>query len=192
MVREQVALSLDGTDESWRLEWARPPFPACRGTDAETCICAGFAPGERGDLDLVRQRVGATDERMSLSSLFDDHETMLATTAHVLTFGDYDHDGRASEIVLQVGAGPCGHTSTIVVGVSKANPRLHAFTAAEDASTQLALDGRRDWETLRTKGALERVQIACGDHGATESTAVGVRASGGVLHATKKTSPCPP
>ena len=100
LVRDQVTLSLDGVDESWRLEWVRPPFPACRGADAESCMCTGFAPGERGDLDLVRQRPGAADERMSLSPLFDDHETMLATTARVMTLGDYDHDGRASELVL--------------------------------------------------------------------------------------------
>ena len=79
-----------------------------------------------------------------------------------------------------------------MVGVSKASAKLHAFTSAEDASTPLAHEGRRDWETLRTRGTLERVQVACGDHGATESTTVSVRASGGALHATKTTSPCPP
>jgi hypothetical protein len=198
LVRERATLTLDGVSETWRLVWARPPFPTCRGAEARTCPCAGFAPGERGDLDLVRERPGAPVDRLQLSPLFEDHETILAARAdadagaHVLAFADYDHDGKASEMVFQVGAGPCGHTAWALLGVSSANPKLHAFVSAEDPKTPLVLEQRRDWETLRTKGSLERVQVACGDHGADESTSVSVTAAGGVLHAVTRTAACPP
>ncbi len=39
-----------------------------------------------------------------------------------MVLADYDRDGRATELVLQVGAGPCGHEQSVVVGISKQNP----------------------------------------------------------------------
>ena len=145
----------------------------------------------------MRERPGAPPDRLSLSPLFEDHETLLAATgsaagARILAFSDYDHDGNASELAFQVGAGPCGHTSWAVVGVSTADPRLHAFTSAEDSKKPLVLEQRRDWETLHTRGSIERVEVACGDHGADESTTVAVTASRGVLHALRRTTACPP
>lgn len=197
LVREQAIVMIDGVPETWRLEWTRAPFPTCRGAAGKTCRCAGFAPGERGDLDLVRERPGAPADRFSLSPLFDEHETIVATGradagAPLLAFADYDHDGKASELAFQVGAGPCGHTSWAVVGVSRDNPRLHAFTSAEEPRTPLVLDQRRDWDTVRATGALETVQVACGDHGADESTSVTVTARNGVLHSATRTAACPP
>ena len=197
LVRDQATVTLDGVAETWRLEWIRAPFPTCRGAAGKTCPCAGFAPGERGDLDLVRERPGAPADRFPLSPLFENHETILATAradagAPLLAVADYDHDGNASELAFQVGAGPCGHTAWAVTGVSKANPKLHAFSSAEEPTTPLVLDQRSDWDTVRAKGSLEKVQIACGDHGAEESTRVTVTAKNGVLHAATRTADCPP
>jgi hypothetical protein len=197
LVREQTTVTLDGVAETWRLEWTHAPFPTCRGAAGKTCPCAGFAPGERGDLDLVRERPGAPADRFSLSPLFEAHETIVVAArpdagAPLLALADYDHDGKASELAFQVGAGPCGHTAWAIIGVSRDNPRLHAFTSAEDPKTPLVLDQRRDWETVRARGSLDTVQVACGDHGADESTSVTVTAKNGVLHSSTRTAACPP
>ena len=54
-----------------------------------------------------------------------------------MPLGDYDRDGRATEFVLQVDAGPCGHDTSLVVGISRDTPRLHAFGTAESPDEPL-------------------------------------------------------
>jgi hypothetical protein len=177
----------------------------------EACTCSGFAFGEKGDLDLVRLRKGQPDERMRLDTLFEGNDTRMQRwpitpgdkgkvpspidismrpVTSIIKFADYDHDGRASEFLLQVGAGPCGHTPTIVVGVSKSNPKLHAFGTAEKPDEPLTLDSVADWEKLKAKPSADLVQVACGDHGATEQTIIHVTADG-ALHAKTETKKCP-
>lgn len=65
-------MRIGGRTELWRLEWEKPPLPACEAGDAMwiTCPCAGFAFGERGLLDLVRLRDGKEVERLPLTPLF--------------------------------------------------------------------------------------------------------------------------
>ena len=218
--RDDEDLTLDGVKETWRLEWTKPPVPNCMSADtAFNCPCAGFAFGEKGSMDLVRVVPGKKDERMNLDPLFADQDTELQRWAvtksdvdralaadgggaldlvgismrpitSVIKFADYDHDGRASEFLLQVNAMPCGHTQTIVVGVSKSNPKLHAFATAEKPTEPLTLDHASDWEKVRQKPSVDITQIACGDHGATEATIVHVKADGD-LHATTETKKCP-
>ncbi len=216
--RDDEDLTLDGAKENWRLEWARAPLPYCMGAGWDTCPCAGFAFGERGDMDLVRTRAGKPDEHLRLDTLFEGNDTRLQRwpvtradtegagrsdgggaldmvgismrpVTSIIRFGDYDHDGRASEFLLQVAAGPCGHTPTIVIGVSKSNPKLHAFGAADKPNEPLALEHASDWEKLRGKPSADIVTIACGDHGATEQTIVHVTADGD-LHAKSATKKC--
>lgn len=59
---------------------------------------------------------------------------------HLMTLGDYDHDGRVTEFVLQVGALPCGKREAVVVGVSRARPTLHAFTSVAHPERPLVLE----------------------------------------------------
>jgi hypothetical protein len=209
--RDDEDLTLDGVAETWRLEWAKAPIPDCIGPGWDACPCAGFAFGEKGDLDLVRLRKGQPEERMRVDGLFEGNDSRIQRwpvtpsdtgkapspidismrpVTSIIKFFDFDHDGRASEFMLQIAAGPCGHTATIVVGVSKSNPKLHAFGTAEKPTEPLTLDHASDWEKLKTKPAVDVVSIACGDHGATEQTIVHVTADGD-LHAKTETKKCP-
>lgn len=72
IIREERKVVIDGVEEIWRLEWAGAPSPVCGPDDEEwyTCPCTGFAFGEQGDLNLVRERKGSKQDRLSLTQLF--------------------------------------------------------------------------------------------------------------------------
>jgi len=75
ILREQRTVVVDRVTEHWRLVWRDKPQPACAPDDGledswTTCPCAGFAFGERGDLDLVRV-ARTSEDRLSLTALFD-------------------------------------------------------------------------------------------------------------------------
>jgi hypothetical protein len=90
----------------------------------------------------------------------------------VVRFADYDHDGRATEFYLQTEAVPCGKSAGVVVGISKANPRLHVFGTAREPDKPLYLL-KREWEALRdAAGPVDVVDWRCGDHGADTQTVV--------------------
>lgn len=73
ILREEHKIVVNGVEEVWRLEWMKPPSPACgpENDDWVTCPCTGFAFGEWGDLRLVRKRPGKMDEQFSLNRLFE-------------------------------------------------------------------------------------------------------------------------
>jgi hypothetical protein len=214
ILREEKQVVVDGVTETWRLEWIRPPLPACMDSTWETCACAGFSFGEKGDLDLVRVRPGAHDERLHLSPLFDDGDARLPRwvvtpedrssaakkpsvadiqkreLVPVMKLADYDHDGRATEFVLQVAAYACGHTPSILVGITKTRG-LHAFPAGDKPNEPLTLDSVADWEKVKTKLPLTLAAIKCGDHGATEETSIQVVKTDAGLRSTEAKRPCP-
>ncbi len=72
VIREQQKLIVDGVEETWRLEWAEKPTPACSPDEPDwyTCPCMGFAFGETGSLSLVRSRPGHKEERLQLDQYF--------------------------------------------------------------------------------------------------------------------------
>jgi len=211
VIREEASVTVDGVTEKWRLEWTRTPTPDCIDPATfATCPCAAFAFGEKGDLDLVRARPGAVEERLHLTPLFDggarlrrwpvtradtgkkpDVADLVSRPIEtVMKIGDYDHDGRATEMVLVVGSEPCGHQPGVVVGISRSNPTLHAFASNDKPGAPLVLQHPEDWEKVRAKPAVDLVEIACGDHGADSATSLHVTADGD-LHATESTKKCP-
>ncbi len=214
ILREEKPVVVDGVTETWRLEWIRPPVPACMDSTWETCACAGFSFGEKGDLDLVRTRPGAPDERLHLGPLFDDGDARLPRwvvstqdrsgvakkpsiaeiqkreVVPVMKLGDYDHDGRATEFVLQVAAYACGHTPSILVGITKTHG-LHAFPAGDKPNEPLTLDSVADWEKVKTKLPLTIASTKCGEHGATEETSIQVVKADAGLRASEVKRPCP-
>jgi len=108
----------------------------------------------------------------------------------VMTPGDYDHDGRATEFLLQVGTAPCGHTESVLVGVSAANPSLHAFTSVAHPERPLVLEPHI-WKLLLASG--ERgtgIEIQCGDHGAETQTEVSVHAGSAGIDGTRSVYRC--
>ena len=90
----------------------------------------------------------------------------------VMFTADYLHDGWGSEFYLETQSGPCGHTSGMLIGVTKRYPRLHAVGAASSPGTALRLNNLA-WDALRQKsGPFEILDVPCGDHGAETETRV--------------------
>ena len=211
VVRDDEALTIDGVKEMWRIEWAKAPTPHCMGAEWNTCPCAGFAFGEKGAMDLVRPaRAGQPEDRLRLDAFFEGKETRMAhwpvlasdsgkapepmdvamrPATSIIKYADYDRDGRATEFLLQVAAGPCGHAAAIAVGISKSNGKLHALASAETPNEPVTFDRAADWAALAKKSPVDVVQVACGDHGATESTTLHVTADG-QLHVKAETKKC--
>ncbi len=215
VLREEKTIEIDGVKETWRLEWIRPAAPTCMGDEAlASCPCAPFGFGEVGDLDLVRSRPGEPEDRMHLDPLFEDHDAKLrrwAPTpaeqkalkappladlqarelAPLIAFGDYDHDGRATEFVLPVAAPACGHVQSVVLGIDKRNPKLHAFGTADKPGEPLVLERAGDWEKVKGKLPVELVEATCGDHGSEIETRVTISVDLSGLRAVPTEKRCP-
>ncbi|MGE3693084.1 MAG: hypothetical protein AB7F98_17045 [Novosphingobium sp.] len=109
----------------------------------------------------------------------------------VMQLADYDHDGVASEFLVQVSAGPCSHTDYIAVGISRANPRLHGLGTAHSPSGTLTMPASA-WEALLHSGSEARVTVTpCGDHGSEERQELALSARYGAISATQRTYNCP-
>ena len=110
--------------------------------------------------------------------------------ARIMKFADYDHDGRATEFVLQIGTLPCGKRMSVVVGISRSNPRLHVFTSVERPEEPLVLQAWH-WESLRrAKSVVKVVQWPCGDHGYDGVDEFELRAEKGNIYAMKRQYEC--
>lgn len=225
LVRETKSVLVDGVTETWRLVWGSAPKPACADASWSSCDCKAFAFAETGPLSVVRSRPGHPDESFDLGTV-EAKGTLprirktepLATdkgkqptqaelekrpAAEVMKLGDYDGDGQATEFVYtesdRRGIDKCGAVRAVVIGVSKANAKLHAFqdTVVEESKTfvvPLNLDPE-SWETMRTKKQLSTASWGC-DHGATTHpvTVIAPRkpAAAGATEFfdTKKEEPC--
>jgi len=218
VVREERKIQVAGKTESWRLQWASAPTHVCDvGDDAwDTCLCSGFAFGEKGELELIRSGTSRPEERLGLTPYFDDQESPgegegvalqrwprlpqdkapSAKEVHsrppvrILDVQDFNHDGWATEFVLQVGAGPCGHEASILVGVSRRDPTLHAFGTAEHPKKPLVLSPSAWRKLLPAKAPIEIVDVACGDHGASEESVLTLSANAAGLHAVERVYNC--
>jgi hypothetical protein len=105
-----------------------------------------------------------------------------------MQLGDYDHDGHATEFLVQVNTGPCGHSEYAAFGVSRATPKLHALGTA---SRPLIMAGSA-WQALLTSGRESRVTVwPCGDHGSDERHELVLSAERGVIRATRRRYNCP-
>lgn len=225
LIREEHKILISGVEETWRLEWAGAPKPVCSADEKDiwsTCPCAGFAFGEKGNLTLVRKRLGHPDERLELSKLFtgdmdgpadpgeavlrrwDVHEEDLddsgspgfaarvraRPTATAMRFGDYDHDGKATEFVFQVGTLPCGKKMSVVIGVSAEKPRLHVFSSAGNPDKPLILQTSH-WEALLgAKAPVKVVDWKCGDHGSDRETELQLSADKKGIHVARTEYEC--
>jgi hypothetical protein len=219
--REELRVKVNGVVERWRLEWRSPPELACFETEGVTCPCEGFAQGEQGELDLVRQRPGVPEERVALTPLFADEEPGEAPVRAVLrgwavaerdgalaeaerpralrrrervkamVLGDYDHDGQAREFLLQTHAFGCGLRDAVLLGVDRRDGHLRALGSAEHPDRPLVLEPET-WARLRGAARIESVETPCGDHGSALENVVRVRADADGLHATRELYACTP
>jgi hypothetical protein len=199
LVREEQSVKVDGTEEVWRLKWKSAPKPFCDDeTQPPTCPCNGFAPGQRGDLDLVRLRRGIEIDRLNLTKFFRESgvwsgakdEAAVHRVARVIHLGDYNHDGLATEFFLQSDALPCGKRYGVVVGITRDNPRLHAFGTVRHPDVPLFM--RVDeGEKLRTAtGPVNTVDWNCGDHGSDERVEFEIRWSPKGIEGVRRTYAC--
>jgi hypothetical protein len=108
----------------------------------------------------------------------------------VMHFADYNHDGGASEFLLQVGTQPCGKRALVLVGLSRANPHLHVFSSAEAPDTPLEL-GARVWESVRRgAGPWSVVESPCEENPEGVESTVTVEVRRGIFHVQRATRPC--
>jgi len=108
----------------------------------------------------------------------------------IMNFKDYDHDGNATEFMLQVGTLPCGKLMSIVVGISSGNPHLHVFSSARQPKQPLTLQARQ-WEALRkAKAPIKIIDWQCGDHGSEQEVELDLVAQKGNIYATRRTYQC--
>ena len=108
----------------------------------------------------------------------------------LMVFADYDHDGNATEFLLQVGTLPCGKLQLAAVGISAANPHLHVFGTGAHSNEPLMMS-QWVWERLKQSGKPKEVEEwPCGDHGSEESDRVVVSAKRGQINATSRVYEC--
>jgi hypothetical protein len=83
----------------------------------------------------------------------------------VMKFGDFSHDGMQASFLLQVGNAPCGKRQMALIGVSRRDPHLHAFSTAAHPERPLVLQAPAWQALMASKGHAQFTAWACGDHG---------------------------
>ncbi len=147
------------------------------------------APGRAGEAVVRRWDVQDSDLEKSDLPGFAAKVRKRPKSA-IMNFGDYDHDGRASEFLLQVGTLPCGKRMSVVIGVSGKNGSIHVFTSAARPDRPLVLQAWQ-WEKLRrAKEAIRVVSWPCGDHGSDRETELELRAEEGTILTIRREFEC--
>ncbi|HEV8631034.1 MAG TPA: hypothetical protein VGV61_12010 [Thermoanaerobaculia bacterium] len=108
----------------------------------------------------------------------------------VLELADYDHDGRATEFLLQVESESCGKRIMVAIGVSRGEPELHVFHTEEHPEEPLYL--RSDhWQTLRDEvSPVREVDWPCGDHASPIETELELSATRGGISVHERVYGC--
>ena len=109
----------------------------------------------------------------------------------IMKLGDYSHDGQASEFLLQVGTHPCGTQQFVLVGVSRYNPHLHVFAAAEAPAQPLVLPGAAWAALLKNPKPAPIVETNCDVPGTDTETVLTVAVRHGAFHMQRESRPCP-
>jgi len=146
-------------------------------------------PADPGEAVLRRWDVDEKDLDESSSPDFAAR-VRARPAATIMRFGDYDHDGKATEFVFQVGTLPCGKKMSVVIGVSGGNPRLRVFGSAENPDKPLILQASH-WEALLgAKSPVKVVDWKCGDHGSDRETELQLSADKNGIHVARTEYEC--
>lgn len=122
-------------------------------------------------------------------ALLDDMKTRPAT--EILNWQDYDHDGQASEFLLQVAAGSCGSRELVAVGTSLRQPRLHVLTTVDHPELPLVLP-LPAWQQLRDSATPTEIAVrSCGEQGSTTRLLLRVSAENGGIYVREREFSCP-
>lgn len=145
-----------------------------------------------GDGPAVLQRWPASLKDVNIG---DNDATLMREvvdrgSVDVMRFADYDHDGGATEFLLQIGTLPCGKHQMVLVGISKRNRHLHVFRSVERPKEPLVL-GSWQWEALlKSHGTITTIEWPCGDHGSDYEWTDTLSARDGLLHDVRKSRKC--
>ncbi len=142
------------------------------------------SPAEPGEAVLQRWNAEDTDVDESDSPGFAER-VRARSPATVMRFEDYNHDGQATEFLLQVGTLPCGKRMMVAVGVTRRTPRLHVFHTVKHPEKPLVLQASQWAALLRAQGPVTVLDWQCGDHGSESETELELSADGGSIHAKK-------
>lgn len=157
----------------------------------DSLFSAGYdTPGEPGEAVLRRWDVRTDDMEQSDSPDFVSR-VQKRPLAKIMQLGDFDHDGRATEFIVQIGTLPCGKQMSVAVGISRVKPYLHALTTVEHPERPLVLE-RRHWMTLlKAKRPIRVVDWPCGDHGSETEVELELWADSGGIHGKRFEYTCP-
>ena len=108
----------------------------------------------------------------------------------IMQFADYDHDGQATELLVQVGEMPCGKLEFAAVGLSAENPHLHALASREHPKDPLMMPSDAWQALLKNSGPTRVTTLTCGDHGSDVWLDLVVSASGGLIHVREEEFSC--
>ena len=112
-------------------------------------------------------------------------------TTELMKLADYDHDGNATEFLLQVGTMPCGKLQFAAFGVSPNDPHLHALSSAAHPNQPLFMPMDAWNALLKSNKPTEVPTWACGDHGSDEKDTLIIYADHGVIHVKQREYSCP-
>jgi hypothetical protein len=110
---------------------------------------------------------------------------------HIMKMADYDHDGHATEFLLQVGTLPCGKLQSVAIGLTQQNPHLHALSTVERPGTPLMMSVRAWQALLKSPGPTTVDDWDCGDHASEEHDDLVVSARHGDIHVKFHRWSCP-
>lgn len=146
-------------------------------------------PGIAGEVVLRRWDVQEKDMEESHSPDFAAR-VRARPAATTMLFGDYDHDGRSTEFLLQIGTLPCGKKMSVAIGVAGSTGRLHVLSTVEQPERPLVMQSSH-WESLRRATApIKLVDWLCGDHGSDTETELELRTDKDGIHATRTEYKC--
>ncbi|MDB5498491.1 MAG: hypothetical protein JWP28_2522 [Phenylobacterium sp.] len=103
---------------------------------------------------------------------------------------DYDHDGEATEFLIQVGTMPCGKLQFAAIGVSVGSPRLHALSSTAHPNKPLMMPLRAWQALLRSSHPGPVIVWNCGDHGSEVQSELILSASRGEIRAMDRDRAC--
>jgi len=146
-------------------------------------------PGIAGEVVLRRWDVQEKDMEESHSPDFAAR-VRARPAATTMLFGDYDHDGRPTEFLMQIGTLPCGKKMNVAIGVARSTGRLHVLSTVEHPERPLVMQSSQ-WESLRRATApIKLVDWLCGDHGSDTETELELSTDKDGIHVTRTEYKC--
>ncbi|WP_206238849.1 hypothetical protein [Novosphingobium terrae] len=152
---------------------------------------ADFSPSDTGTALLQRWPFDVSDiGRMSENNTALRAQIRARPAPTIMRLADYNHDGIASEFLLPMGNSTCGHRYAIVVGITRDNPHLHAFTSKAHPRRPLLLQFH-EWQALAASPhPAPIIDWQCNDHGNDRRSMLTIAADKGQIHGTMDQFAC--